>query len=107
MPSYAQRMLALRVLIGTLWGGFLFIAGMSLAARHFEHWQGAENAFRFGGIGLAALGMYVFSCVVADRVFPRADPRLCAAVQLLFGLVPIAALIYVAVFYIRLKIEAV
>ncbi len=98
-------MLALRVLIGTLWGGFVFIAGLSIAARHASSWPGAENAFRFGGVGLASLGMFIFSCVVADRLFPRADPRLCAAMQLLFGLVLIAAAVYVGVFILRLNLN--
>lgn len=106
VPSYAQRMLALRVLIGTLWGGFVFIAGLSIAARHATSLPGAENAFRFGGIGLASLGMFIFSCVVADRLFPRADARLCAAVQLLFGLVLISSAVYVGLFVLRLKIES-
>ena len=101
-------MLTLRVLIGTLWAGVLFVAGLSLAARYSPVMPagGGEDALRFGGIGFAALGMFVFSCVVADRVFPRADPRLCTAVQLLFGIVPVAAMVYVAVFLVRLKLAA-
>jgi hypothetical protein len=100
-------MLLLRVVIGTLWGGFVFIAGLSIAGRYATQLAGAENALRFGGIGLAALGMFIFCCVVADRIFPRADPRLCAAIELLFGLVPITALLYVLVFVIRLNLSSV
>ena len=99
-------MLALRVLIGTLWAGVLFVAGLSFAARYSDTVRVGGDALRFGGIGLAALGMFVFSCVVADRVFPRADPRLCTAVQLLFGIVPVAAMVYVAVFLVRVRLAA-
>ena len=99
-------MLSLRVLIGTLWSGVLFIAGLSVAARHASQFAGAEETVRFIGIGFASLGMFVFSCVVADRLFPRADPRLCTTVQVLFGIPPLAAVVCVGVYLVRLKLGA-
>lgn len=96
-------MLALRVAVGTLWGGMLFIAGLSVAARWAPH-QAAPDIIRLIGVGLAASGMYVFSAVVADRLFPRADPRLCGAVQLLLGLVQVVAVVCFGFYLARLKL---
>ena len=98
-------MLTLRVLMGTLWGGVMFIAGLAVIARLAPGLPG-QDLIRITGIGLAASGMYVFSCVVADRLFPRADERLCGGVQLLLALLMLAGLVGFATYCIRLKLNA-
>jgi hypothetical protein len=105
MPSYAQSMLALRVALGTLWGAVLFIAGLSIAARHASTFKDAELV-RMAGVGLTALGLYAFSAIVGDRLFPRAEPRLCGAVQLLLGAVGVAGVICGFIVYLRWKFAA-
>jgi hypothetical protein len=91
-------MLALRVALGTLWGGMLFIAGLSVATR-WAMTARSPDLVRMVGVGLAASGMYVFSMVVADRLFPRVDPRLSGAVQLLLGVLLLAGAVCFAACY--------
>ncbi|MFT3684958.1 MAG: hypothetical protein QM783_08545 [Phycisphaerales bacterium] len=99
-------MLALRVAVGTLWGSMLFIAGLSIAARHASRFESPE-LIRMVGVGLAALGLYVFSAVVADRIFPRADPLICWGVQILLGSVVAAGLVCFIIAFIRFKFPGV
>ena len=97
-------MLALRVALGTLWGAVMFVAGLALVARLAPGAAG-ENLLRMTGVGLAASGMYVFTCVVADRLFPRADARLCGGVQVLLALVQIPGAVCFAIYFVRVKLD--
>lgn len=104
MPSQAQARLAARVAVGTLWGGVMFVAGLSVIARHADRFPGTD-LLRMMGVGLAASGMFVFTCVVADRLFPRADARLCGGVQVLLGLLQVAGLVCLAIYIVRLNLD--
>jgi drug/metabolite transporter (DMT)-like permease len=100
MPSRAHSMLALRIGVGTLWGAVMIIAGLAVVARYAPKYPGADF-LRMTGVGLAASGMYVFTCVVADRLFPRADTRLCGSVQVLLALLMVAGAICFGIFFVR------
>lgn len=95
MPSRTQGWLALRILSGTIWGAVLFLAGLRVGTLELT---GRETVCKVLGVGLAALGLYVFSCVVADRLFPRADMRICGSVQFLLGTTLVGCGAYVAYF---------
>lgn len=100
MPSRAHSMLALRISLGTLWGAVMIIAGLAVIARLAPR-APSQDLLRMTGVGLAASGMYVFTCVVADRLFPRADTRLCGSVQALLALLMIAGAVCFGIFYVR------
>lgn len=100
MVTHAQRMLALRVVLGSLWGSLLFVAGVRVAASYAMGRPG-QGLLQMSGVGLAASGMFVFSMVVADRLFPRADQRLCVSVQAMLGLLQVGGLVCFGVYFWR------
>jgi len=64
--------LMLRLGLGTIWAGVLCLTGIMAFAELPARFAAAGLECRLAGIGVFALGQFVFAVVVADRLFPRA-----------------------------------
>ncbi|QOI99193.1 MAG: hypothetical protein HRU70_01280 [Phycisphaeraceae bacterium] len=73
--------------------GALSTAGLALLLGPFNAWwlaSGVSNAF---GVASLAAGQFLFLAAVADRCFPKADPRLTGTFELAFLAVFLASLL--------------
>ena len=66
----------------TPWALLLAVGGLWLCAVGAERWPAMASPCRLGGIASLAAGQLVFACLVADRLFPGADRRLVAWVEI-------------------------
>lgn len=66
----------------TPWGLLLLVGGMWLIAVGAERWPAMQTPSRMGGLASMAAGQLVFACLVADRVFPGANRRLVAWIEI-------------------------
>lgn len=78
--------LAMRVALATAWAGLLVLAGLWALTVGRARYAALEPAWLLGGLTVIAMGQFVFSALVADRLFPHADPRVVLAFQALTGL---------------------
>jgi hypothetical protein len=62
---------------GGLWGGSLVMTGLWLALSPPGQWpiSAGPVACRVAGVSVMAMGLFVFMCLVADRVFPGMGRR--------------------------------
>lgn len=83
------------VLFGSAWSAALIIAGLALLDRgpvelmqaRLSHPERLLTPLKLGGVCFFCAGLWVFSYSVADRLFPRADPRVTGMVAGLAGLI--------------------
>ena len=90
--------LTVRVALASIWAGLLVLAGLWAVSEGLDRFPMLARVWRVGGVTVIAMGQFLFSALVADRLFPHASRRLAGAVQaatgaaLVLGLVALAAL---------------
>ncbi len=72
--------------LGSTWAGALTIIGALLLTRDLINWPGLDSLGRTIGVTFIAAGQFVFLVVVADRMFPRANPRVTMTCEAGLGL---------------------
>jgi hypothetical protein len=102
----APLYLALRVAINTAWAGVLVLVGLwlatfSLPLRVQEAMIVHKPAVQVLGVLLIAMGQYVFACLVADRLFPKADRVICGAIEVLTAAVYVGCALYLIIYLFR------
>ena len=62
--------LALLMLAGASWAGVVSLAGLWLLFGAAGRWPGASSPLILAGVSFLAMGQFIFSYFVADRLFP-------------------------------------
>jgi hypothetical protein len=86
--TVAFRHLALltRIALATFWALLLCLGGLGLIFDWAAKFPAAAWDCRLAGVTLLCFGQFVFIAVVADRLWPRASPRVTWPVHLTLGL---------------------
>lgn len=80
-----KAMLVLRVAFASAWAAVLCGAGLWAIINGPGRVPGLRTAWVVGGLTALAMGQFVFSAVVADRLFPHVQPRVQVAFQMATG----------------------
>ncbi len=92
MSSVAQRprkvnyYLITRIVLATSWALLLGVGGVWVALEWPSRVPGNPKIWTVGGVTSVALGQFVFAALVADRLFPRANPWVSWTLQALSAL---------------------
>jgi len=95
--------LALMLLFGSLWAGLLVVGGAMLSTQGAATWPGMQNVVVAAGLSGVAGGFFVFSVIVADRIFPHAHRGLVIGLETLSGLALLFGLLAIVVIFILAK----
>ncbi|MBX9736585.1 MAG: hypothetical protein K2X32_06630 [Phycisphaerales bacterium] len=82
-PRKTNYYLITRIVLATSWALLLGIGGVWVALEWPSRMPGNPKIWTVGGVTSVALGQFVFAALVADRLFPRANPWVSWTGQLL------------------------
>ncbi|MGH7132390.1 MAG: hypothetical protein ACREJO_10645 [Phycisphaerales bacterium] len=99
MATTGHSTLIVRIGLATLWAGLLVFSGLWAIGEWSWRFHEIRGACLLFGATLIAMGLFVFTALVADRLFPGADRRITGAVE---GLCALASFAGVGLILLRI-----